>query len=774
MSSSDAGNIRPPLTSLVGRRRALSQLTARLARSRLVTVTGVAGVGKSRLAVAVGLRKHAREQPGGAWIVELATVHDPRLLADAVGHALGVRADGAETIEAAIARRFRAAPALLVLDDCEHLLAGVRALVSELLRECPDLHVLATSREPLGLAGEATLSLAPLDLPTDPAGAAPCELLKYSAIELFVDRARAAEPGFRLTAENVRSVIEICRRLAGIPLGLELAAVRIRSMPLDALIDRLDDQLSLSNLAAQDDQRHTSLRAAIDVSHLLLSEAEQLLWRRLSIFTGDFTLASARAVATDGQLPPTTLFDVLNALGEKSIVTRTHEESDRFRLPEPIRLYGREKLHASGEEDELALRLRRWCEMIAAGSGRWWTGADQVRWNGQLRDEHVEIYAELDRRLRTDPESGLELVARIWQPFVLLGRARGIRPFIDGLLAHPGPPTRERAQVLVAATYIAVVENSCIAEGRAHGLASQTLSEQQGFERELGIAHYFLGLLELHELDTSAAHRHLESARRLLASSDAPLPYAGVLSSLACNFAADAEDSRRLIVESLEVLRRTQDVRTTALAHSRLGRIEWLLGDAESARESKRAALRLYRRVSGGFGIAGSVEELAWISVSLQEPDLAAQLLGAARSLREVLSSTIAANIFGYHRDADAQTRAALGDSRYRRMTERGATLTRPQAIALALGEDQQEAAAPSEQRDEWDLLTGRERQVAELVAGGASNPEIAATLSITRHTVKTHVQHILAKLDCQSRIDIAVWVARQDPNRTRRHLRSA
>jgi non-specific serine/threonine protein kinase len=684
---------------------------------------------------------------------------------------LGVHARGAEPIEAAVVRRLGSAPALLVLDDCEHQLAGCRALVSELLRECPDLHILATSREPLGLAGEATLSLAPLDVPEDLHDAPPGELLKYSAVELFVDRARAADSHFRLASENGAPVVEICRRLAGIPLWLELAAVRIRSMPLDALIDRLEDQLSLSNLASRDDQRHASMRAAIDVSHLLIPEDEQLLWRRLSVFAGEFTLASAEAVATDERLPPASLFDVLNALGEKSIVTRAREHSDRFRLLAPIRLYGLEKLRAAGEEQEIGLRLRSWCETIATGRGPWWTGADQLRWMNQLSDEHAEIYAELDRRLQTDPESALELVAQVWHPFVAMGRARGIRHYIDDLLRREGAPTHARAQVLIAATYIAMVENSGIASGLAHGRASQALSEALGFERELGIAHYFLGLLELHELNTTAARRHLEHARRLLETSDATLPYAGVLSSLACNFAVDADESRRLIVESLAVLRLTQDVRTTALAHARLGRIEWTLGDATSARESKRAALRLYQRISGRFGIATSIEELAWIAVSLQEPDVAAQLLGASNILWQELSASISANNLGFHREAHAHARAALGDSRYRRLIEHGTRLTGTQAIAFALGE---EDAAPSEQRDEWDLLTQRERQVAELVARGSSNPEIAATLLITRHTVKTHIQHILAKLDCPSRIDIAVWVARQDPSRTRRQLRSA
>jgi non-specific serine/threonine protein kinase len=291
------------------------------------------------------------------------------------------------------------------------------------------------------------------------------------------------------------------------------------------------------------------------------------------------------------------------------------------------------------------------------------------------------------------------------------------------------------------------------------------MSEQQGFERELGIAHYFLGLLELHELNEATAHQHLESSRRLLEFSDATLPYASVLSSLACYFSSDGEQARLLIRESLAILSTTQDVRATAIAHARLGRIEWLQGNTTAARESKRAALRLYRDIAARFGIAISLEELGWIAMSLDEPAVAAQLLGAAEAVRRELSAEIPANHMHHHRDALKRARAALGDARYRRLCEHGAGLTLAQAIVVALGEGGAEPP-PDEQRDEWDLLSRRERQVAELVAHGASNPEIASTLLITRHTVKTHMQNIMAKLDCQSRIDIAVWVSRQPQSR--------
>ncbi len=761
------GNFPNELTSFVGRGRELGQIKELLSRTRLLTLVGPGGVGKTRLAARVAART-ARAFPGGAWLAELADLRDGTGITDVVARALGVHEQTGRIPRQTIIDRLEDPGALLVLDNCEQVLDAAAELALDLLQSCPNLRILATSREPLGLGGEVTLCVPPLEVPAETDARTATGTSGFAAVLLFVDRAADADPTFVLTDENAPLVSEICRRLDGIPLGLELAAVRVRTLTLEELVHRLDDQLSLANLSARKGPaRHRTLEAALDWSHDLMSEPERVLWRRLSVFSGGFSLRTAEAVCVDELLPEPAIFDAITGLSEKSILLVDGERRGRHRLVAPIRLYGRERLRVAGEEYEILDRHRSWCTEVAAGRGApWWTGKEQLAWLQQVTDEQANLRAALDFCLRDDNEeviqAGLGLAADIWLPWAVNGWYSELRRYLEGMLVKSSSGTSAvRARALFAAGSMASTQGDLSEADRLIAECQRITRGRHGNELEHGLALYAHGRASSARGEHESARDNFAESIALFAGIDAVVFETLALLYLGETYIeTDLKRAHSLIEESLAVSEARGEVCIRSIVHGQLGVVEWLCGDSTSAVEHIKAGLRLQRELGHRWGMAANLEALAWVCAGAGETERAACLLGAADKIWEVLEIDEPPLLAGRRHTCEQAVRAQLGDERFVGLYEEGGAPPLEQTLALALGEETTSTLAAG--NGELSRLTRRELEVVHLVAAGATNREVAANLVISYQTVKTHLHHILAKLGFESRVELAAWYVRQ------------
>ena len=448
------GRLPRPLTGLLGRERELVDVGRLLDRARLLTLTGAGGSGKTRLALAAA--RNAR--PGyadGVWFVDLAAVGESSQVPDAVAEALELNRGGGGSREQTLLRQLRDRSLLVVLDNCEHLLGACTRLVTALLEECPGVDVLATSREPLHAHGEYTFRVPSLALPAPVRGEAPdlAELGRQPSIRLFVERAGQVRPGFALDAGNARAVVDLCRRLDGLPLALELAAARANVLEPAEIVQRLGDALAVLGGGPDGVTRHQTLRGTLEWSHDLLTGPERVLFRRLSVFSGGFTLATVEAVCADPQLARGELLDLLAALVDKSlVVTEKTAAGSRYRQLETVRQFGGEKLDRAGETASLsAAHCAYFLSFAVAHNPERATGV--VRERPRLLDrEHDNLRAALRWSCAHEPETALRLVASLWRFWFLRGHAVEGARWVERALAVAPEPTRPRAAALIGLT----------------------------------------------------------------------------------------------------------------------------------------------------------------------------------------------------------------------------------------------------------------------------------------------------------------------------------
>jgi non-specific serine/threonine protein kinase len=426
-----------PLTTLVGRTNEVGELTRDLEAARLVSLTGTGGVGKTRLAIQVAEAETPR-YPDGAWFVDLASLSETALVPARVAAALGMREPAGRAVAVALAEFLRDRHLLLLLDNCEHLLTGCARLAAELLEGCPRLHILATSRQPLGLPGELvrrvpSLSLPGRRLPGSEGNEELATLLEYEAICLFVERARQAEPAFQATPGNAMAIVRVCQRLDGIPLALELAAARVRALTVEQIAARLDDRFRLlTSGSPAAPPRQQTLRAALDWSYTLLEEDERALLCRLSVFVGGWSLESAEEICGDDGfldgdsqfgIPQPAIYrgdvlDLLAALVNKSLVVYEACQGEaRYRMLESVQQYGREKLQEIGAGETWRARHMDYFLAFAERAEAGLSGAEQGAWLERLGAARSDLHRALELALERDPEAALRLVGalgRFW------------------------------------------------------------------------------------------------------------------------------------------------------------------------------------------------------------------------------------------------------------------------------------------------------------------------------------------------------------------------
>lgn len=453
-SNGENGYLPAPLTSFIGRERELVDVERLLDRARLLTLTGAGGSGKTRLALEAARRVRSAYSDG-AWFVDLAGVGESLLVADAVSEALGLEPGAAPSRGQALVHQLRRRSLLVVLDNCEHLLAACAHLVAALLAGCPDVDVLATSREPLHAQGEFTFRVPSLALPSPVQARDPdlAELGRLPSVRLFVERAAQVRPGFALDGDNAQGVIDLCRRLDGMPLALELAAARTAVLEPAEIVRRLGDALTLLGGGPNGVTRHQTLRGTLEWSHDLLSEPEQVLLRRLSVFSGGFTLAAIEAVCGDAPLQRADLLDLLAKLVDKSlVVTEKTAAGTRYRQLETVRQFCSENLDRAGETGQLsAAHCAHFLDLAVLHNPERATGV--VIEEPKLLDrEHDNLRAALRWACAHDPETALRLVACLWRFWFLRGHAVEGARWVERALAVAPGPTRPRAAALIGLT----------------------------------------------------------------------------------------------------------------------------------------------------------------------------------------------------------------------------------------------------------------------------------------------------------------------------------
>lgn len=754
------GNLPLELTSFVDRRAQVSEVKNRLSASNLVTLTGIGGVGKSRLALRVA-HKMQRDFPGGVWLVELAELRDPSLLVDVVARTFGLlRRDGKPMLEV-LKEHLAGRQVLVLLDNCEHMIEAVAKLTESLLEACPQTRILATSREPMCIGAESVLPVPPLKFPDPSRGASVRGAASYEAVTLFVERAVTVVPDFRLDETNRAGVVGICARLDGLPLAIELAAARLRTMSPEQILARLTDRFALLTRGSRSaPTRQQTLGWCIDWSYELCTPAEQTLWRRLSAFAGSFELDAAQNVCgTDST--ELELLDALSALIDKSILIREQiGPTVRFRLLETVQEYGQQRIIEAGGQAELIRRHRDWCERLALDAEADWVSPRQLEWLTRITRELPNLRKALEFSISDRDAAGLRTVAALNSFWAATGRFSEGRRWCERALARASDASdadRARAQYMMS-VFAAALDDMPAAAG--HVAELRVLAEQTADPSIDALLAEAEGYTALSRGDLALACTRLNDAVETFRIHDETLLELKALISLGWVYVLQ-KNMPRAVVCLERCLRISADHGETAyrsVALRPMAVAVWRQGDARRAEQLLQEALRLARQVVDPIVAALGLEILAWILAEKRDGRRAAALLGAADSLfREIGSSIMFPQLLPYHEECWRNTHDMLGGRGFESAHREGAAMRFEAAIGFAL-EEAQPAESPRDR--EAASLTKRERQVAKLIAEGLTNKAIAARLVISQRTAQGHVEHILTKLGFTSRAQIAVWTS--------------
>lgn len=751
--------------SFVGRRKELEEVRRHFTRSPLVTVVGPGGVGKTRLALraAASVSRSFRD---GVWLCELGQVHEADLVTQAIADALGVSESSAELTPLTLGRLIADRQLLLVLDNCEHLLEAAALAAHELLRSAPSVRIIATSREPLGIPGEVTMRLAPLPVPQLPYVPTTEALSRYDAVQLFIDRATSTTTDFELTDANTRDVARICAQLDGIPLAIELAAARIRTLAPGQLADRLTDLFSVLTSGSQvAPSRHRTLRQCIDWSFNQCDETERLLWSRLSVFVGPFDLDAAEGVCAGGRIERDAILDLIQALVDKSIVTR-EMRGDRpsFKLLESIRAYGAEQLMEKGESTETRHRHAAWHHRLIREFEANVLSEQQAACVRQFDNVLPNIREALDFSLVEEPAEALRSVNGLYLYWLSRGLMTEARYWLGRALGNAEAGTsKDRIVGYYMSMVCAGLQGNLDAARSAANAGLALLPDLEGAERE-AYAATIPGVLGIFEGTPEAASEYFPAAISAHRRAGDPGREVELLVAQGFTLAvigdeAGTEAAHRRV---LEITQPRGEIWWRSTSLWALGLSAWRRGDAGDARTSLEESLRLRRSMLDSMGAVWALAALALAHADLGDLERSAVLLGAVSSLTRAAGAP--PSIFPELEDAlgacEERILKGLSPSASSRARQRGSSMNVADATAFALAEQRPALTAS---RSGWSVLTRREREVASLVAEGLTNREIAARLVISERTAEGHVENALVKLGCTSRTQIAAWVADQE-----------
>jgi predicted ATPase/DNA-binding XRE family transcriptional regulator len=685
-------NLPLQLTSFVGREKELAEVRRLLQATRLLTVTGTGGSGKTRLALQLASDVLDRF-PDGVWFVDLAPVSDPGMVPQAIATALTIPSQPGRPLLATVVETLRDLHLLVLLDNCEHVLDACARAADALLRACPLVRILATSREPLGIAGEVSWRLPSMPLPASDwqageGGQGLADLARLDAVRLFVERAQAADPSFDLTNRNAVAVARICRRLDGIPLALELAAARVRAIAVERIAERLDDQFRLlvggSRVALP---RQRTLRATVDWSHDLLSEPERVLFRRLAVFARGCTEEAIAGVCSGTDLDALDLPDFLARLVERSLVVVDRPREGRYRLLEPLRQYAQEKLGEAGEVEPLRDRHRVWYQNLAVLAQEQIGGPNQGAWLDRLEHDHDNLRAALEWCIgQGNARDGLEFAWGLTYFWRLYGYHEQTHSVCERLLALPGGGllTRGRAMALSWRAWHA-------REAAARREAYQEAIDIMGNVGERRWAGYFGRFLAIQAVEAGDDERaeaifqeSLEVARD---TKDRWLEGNALtrLSLLAMRWGNVAR-AVALAEQGLVCSRAVGDTNWEAWAHRNLGMFRLALGNVARARIDAERALAMFRELNVAYAIVSALALLAAVERRSGEPALARTLIEqailAARDAHNLGASCVAWRYLAFHDWVTGELGAAARDLR---QAPRSADVTAANASMTAM-----------------------------------------------------------------------------------------
>jgi predicted ATPase/DNA-binding CsgD family transcriptional regulator len=806
--------------SFVGREGQLDELHQLVGVTRALTLCGVGGIGKTRLALRL-LAEMTDEFPDGAWFVQLGDLRQADLLVSRVASAIGVAEEPGRPLLETLADALRSRRLLLALDNCEHLIDACARVCQYLLASSPGLRLIATSREPLRVAAETVWQVPPLTVaPADPLVASE-DLCAYEAIRLFADRAAAALPGFAVGPANAAAAAALCRALDGMPLAIELAAARVRALSVEQIAARLADRFELlttGDRAAP--PRHRTLRATIDWSHDLLTSREQVLLRRLSVFAG-WSLEMAEQVCSDDEITSRDMLDLIAALVDKSLVVLEPEVlgQARYRLLDTIREYAAARLADAGESTTFQRRLRDYTVRVAEQNLAIGMAQIPAPWSARVdvfRRYDVEagnVWQVLSRCLAGgDAETGLRICTAVRPCWIVRGTYVEGGEWLDSFLALDEPSVRPlvRGAALVGRAQLALSSDPAAAESWAEeGLE---LCRDAGDDFWTAAALNLLSEIALHTGRTDEAASHATEALSIAqASGDGwnegyalgiRAAIAGLLGKLRetqqlaaasitvmrridqqwgvarallglgdlARLRGDPGDARSRYLEALVILREIDARPEIARCLAGLGRVAMDLGAIGLARDHLAESIRLSHSTGARIGVARGLEAFAALAIQENRPELAVQLAAAANALREAAGLPV---LSGARIEKYLAPGRRLGEAAFAQLWMRGQAMSSDAAVALALEEPQ--AASPTDGRDVISLaavagsesagsipttLTPREREVVALIASGRSNKAIAEELFISPATAARHVANILAKLGFRSRAQVAAWAA--------------
>jgi predicted ATPase/DNA-binding CsgD family transcriptional regulator len=806
-------NLPAQTTALVGRDRDIASLGGlTLSDSgRMVTLTGVGGCGKTRLALGVASRV-VDSFRDGVWLVSLAPLADPLLVPQGVASVLGVheRPDRSllDGLTAYLARR----DVLLVLDNCEHLVQACAALADTLLQSCPSLRLLATSREPLRIAGEVVARVTLLAIPEVGSPEGPAEVIRYSAVQLFVERAVAARSDFVVTSRNASAVAAICRRLEGLPLALELAAPWVRALAAEQILERLDDTFGLLVGGSRSaPERQKTMLAALDWSYGLLGELDRVVFRRLAVFVGGWSIEAAEAVCSGGGVSSQAVLAPLIRLVDASLVQVEYEdERTRYRFLEPVRQYARERLVGSGELDVIDRRHARYFLHFAqhwehdANAG----GPDRQAAHIALEREQDNTRGALSWCVdRGEAEIGLQLGRAYWNLWVVRGLLTEGRTWLSQLAALPA------AGGVPGMRVVALSINASLAWRQGSYAEAQDLYAEvlpvlrAGDLRMLQCALADLGWMAFHQGNYPAAQAHFDEELDVSRALRDPVSEVLALSNLgwlacyqeeysaaaelsqeclvgareasdqwvlgmALNIGANAQlhtgdlaTARRLVEECVAVQRELGDRFELAYGLIVQGQIAAAEGQYATARTALGESLLVRYELGDRSGVAESMESLAALDAAERQLELAVQLAAAAAGVRERIGAPLTPQGKVALDQWLVPARKKLGDEATTRAWASGGVMSADAAVRLALAPKPRERnhTIRSPRRKAGQpvaALSPREPEVAVLLARGLSNRQIAGELVITERTVATHIEHMLGKLGYASRHQVAAWAS--------------
>ncbi len=793
-------------SSFVGRSSEVGEIRELMQVARAVTLCGAGGIGKTRLALRL-LAAVGAEFPDGAWVVELGEVRQPEHVVTWVAAAAGVHEEPGRPLLDTLAEALRHRRAILVLDNCEHLVDACAALCHQLLASSPGLQVIATSREPLRVAAEAVWQVPPLRLPSDNATATE-DLQACDAIRLFAVRASAAAPGFSVSPANIGTVAAICRALDGLPLAIELAAAWVRVLSVDQIAARLDCRLTLLTSADRSvPPRQQTLRATLDWSYELLSDREQILLRRLSVFAS-WSLDTCEQICADDRVPSADILDVLTSLTDKSLVTVEPEAlgQARYRLLETVREYAAALLADAGETAWLERRRRDYTMREAEAAAAVGMAVLSGPWSARVYTfrrfdlEAANLSEVLSGCLADhEAETGLRICTAMHPVWIVRGAFADGASWIEGFLEHAegvpdsvrGPAIASLAQLVMAAdsdragqlalialklcwsageqVWIAAALNLltevALHAGRlddATARAGEALSVAQsaGDRWNEGYALGTLAAVAAARGNLREAEQRGEEALAITREIEQSWGSARALLGLGdlARLRGEHGIAREHYLEALAILREIDARPEIARSLAGLGRIAMEQWDLASARQHLTESLRLSYASGSRIGMARGLEVLARLAVMEGSPQTGLKLAGAATTLRQQAHLP---PIPGARTQRLLDAASDLGEHVVARLWAEGAAMTPAEAVRTALGgADDQVAPLPATTPGPAGALTPRENEVVTLLAAGLSNRDIARQLFISPATAARHVANILAKLGFSSRAQVAAWAA--------------